>query len=70
MRAGLFAGEPLVHFSSVTYFHNGNDKLFIDNFVNDSVIALPGTISFLARQFFAAIGVRIIYQVVNALQNG
>lgn len=47
MLAGLFAFEPLVHFSPVTNFNNGYDKLIINNFVNDPIIALPDTISFL-----------------------
>jgi hypothetical protein len=44
---GLFVGEPVVHFSPVTNFNNMNDKLFVYNFVNDSVVALADAISFL-----------------------
>ena len=37
-----------IYFAPVPYFYNGNDKLFIDDFVNDSINTLPHPIPFLS----------------------
>ena len=50
-------------------FNNGNHSIFILDFVKDSVISLPQSVSFLHGKFDATGGAGDISQLVDPSQN-